>query len=278
MAYDFNGTDQHLYATAAVVSAAPLAMSCWFKPDNTTTWGELVAISKDTGSGVLNFFRMACFGNHASADPLVAQAANDSGLSGASTTTDFVAGVWQHAFAVFASSTSRTVWLNGGGSGTNSTSRIPSGLNRTAIGTKICEAAPGYSGSFDGQIAEAAIWAGSGVENMGATEAAILAAGFSPRCLRRWLSKLVLFQDLIRPLNRPGDGFPLTANNSPGVAPHPRVICPAHGWSGLIPPHAFVDPFRAATGASDGSRIVLGGAAVAGTVGGETFPLGEVSG
>lgn len=277
MAYEFNGTDQHLHAATAVATAAPLAMSCWFKPDNTTTFGELIAISKDTGSDVNNFFRLTCFGNHATADPLVAQTADGSSIATATTSTNFVTGVWQHAFAVFASASSRSVWLNGGGLGTDTVSRTPSGLNRTAIGTKIRQTAPGYSGSFDGQIAEVAIWAGSGVENMGAGQAALLAAGFSPRCLRRWAANLVLYQDLIRPLNRPGDGVPCTAANGPSVTPHPRAMHPTGQRLGLIPPHHFVVPFRSRVGAAYVGGAVRGDATVAGTVYGTTFPIGEVS-
>ena len=111
MAYEFNGSDQHLYAATAPATAVPLAMSCWFKPDNTTTWGELIALSKSTGSDVANFFRLTCHGNHATADPLVAQAADSGGIGSAASTTNFSAGVWPHAFAVFASNTSRSVWL-----------------------------------------------------------------------------------------------------------------------------------------------------------------------
>jgi hypothetical protein len=278
MAYDFNGSDQYLYVAAAVADAAPMAMSCWFKPDNTTTWGELVAISKDTGSDVTNFFRLSCYGNHATADPLVAQTADGSSIAMAMTSTNFVSGQWQHAFAVFAANNSRAVWLNGGGSGTDTASRTPSGLNRTAIGTKIRQLAPGYSGSFDGQIAEVAVWAGSGVENMGALQAGALAAGLSPWCLRKWISNLVLYQDLIRPLNRPGGGATLTAMNGPTVAAQPRVIGAASERLGMIPPHAFGSPYSADAAAAHASPVISGAAALAGAALGEIVPVGEVSG
>ena len=76
---------------------------------------------------------------------------------------------------------------------------------------------------MDGLIAEAAIW------NVVLSDAEMdwLAAGYSPLTLTHRIGNLVMYQDMIRNINRPGIGPTLTNNGSTLVAPHTRMIYPA---------------------------------------------------
>src|SRR5262249_2295315 len=68
-----------------------------------------------------------------------------------------VAGMWQHACAVAASSTSRTVYLDGGNSGSNATSRVPTPPNRMNLGA-VHSASTGTFGPLNGTVGNAALW------------------------------------------------------------------------------------------------------------------------
>jgi hypothetical protein len=54
---------------------------------------------------------------------------------------------------------------------------------------------------FDGRLAEAAVWTGSGVETMGAAQAAILAGGLRPDLLEGFESQLVFYEDIKTGIN-----------------------------------------------------------------------------
>ena len=84
---------------------------------------------------------------------LVAQANASSSPGAATTTAADSTGVWHHACAVFASSTSRSIYLDGTNKITNTTSITPSSGSIT--GTRIGDS---DADCFDGDLAEVAIW------------------------------------------------------------------------------------------------------------------------
>lgn len=126
---------------------------------------------------------------------------------------------------------------------------------------------------FNGDIAEFAIWNGS----LGDAEIAVLARGYSPLCLWHRLPNLVVYQDLIRPLNRPGMGPALTAYGGTGVAAHPRMVYPTSYPLGGLHRLLYAVPYRLAAAAAHADRVTQGWAALAGAEQGTTYPIGEVS-
>jgi len=270
MARSFNGSSQNCYAASAAASAAPIAMSCWFWADaGISQNGTLVSVCAANPS--FQRFELAVI----SATQKAAVVTNSGGAAEViETTTTWTAGVWHHAFCVWYSTTSRKAWLNGGGEAASVISKSPSGVAETHIGASRIASPFNH---FFGRLAEAAIWAGSGVANMGAADAALLAAGFSPLCLGRWLPNLVLYQDLVRPIDRPGKGPAMTEVGSPGVAAHPRMVYPMGAGFNEFPPHRFAAPYRRLAGATSGGGVTAGGARLAGIVLGTTVPIGEVS-
>ena len=114
----------------------------------------------------------------AAGDPIKASQAAGGTVNSASTSTGYSTGVWTHAAAVFATTTSRTAYINGGSSGTSTSTRNnPSGLDSVSIGRL------GYStpiNYLNGRTAEVGVW---NVE-LTATEIATLAKGVSPLLVR----------------------------------------------------------------------------------------------
>ena len=169
MSRDFNGSDQHIKASSAVLSGVPITMACWFNTDSATALQNLIQISDislDT-----TYFALEALGS-VGGDPL--RCITRAGANGnATTSTGYSVGTWHHACAVFGAVDSRAVYIDGGSKGTNITSITPSGLNATLLGVRESN---GLDQRFNGEIAEAAIWDGALTD----AEVASLAAGFSP--------------------------------------------------------------------------------------------------
>lgn len=214
MARLFNGTTQYLNA-GAVLTATPLTMACWFLAANITAEHTLMNIGT-AGSGN-HRFGMFASGNVASDPVRINARTTASGI--AVTSTGYSANVWQHACGVFASSVSRTVYLNGGGAGTDGTNLTPAGMDSTYIGALHGAAV----GTFlSGRIAEAAIWNVA----LNASEVAALAAGVSPLRIRP--NALVAYWPLFGVGSPEPDysngGFAMTLNNAPTQIDHAPVL------------------------------------------------------
>jgi hypothetical protein len=214
MARNFNGTSEYLDHAAAVVTAAPLTMACWFRPDMASADLTLMAALNSAGS---NTFRLAARGNDAG-DPVSWRVTAGGSLVAADTTTGFSSGTWHHACGVEASSNSRRVYLDGGGKGTNTSSRTPSGINQTRVGF-------GNSAYMDGRIAEAAIWNAA----LSDEEVASLARGCCPLKVRpaslvAWWPLAGRFDPEISFVDRTGR-YELALFGT-SAAEHPRVFGP----------------------------------------------------
>lgn len=175
MARLFNdAASDNLETSTLPVSAAPLTMACFFRSDDITIAQDLMAISLVASSD--QRFRLIAGGN-AAGDPVRANARTTASGT-ADTTTGYSANTWHHAAAVFASTTSRTAYIDGGSKGTNTTSLAPSGMTRFNIG--VSQSNPVPSGYLSGDVCEAGIW------NAALTDAEILslAQGMSPRLVR----------------------------------------------------------------------------------------------
>ncbi len=259
MAWNFDGSMGYLAAASAPATAAPLTMACWFRhtgsPANSR---HLVSISNPATS---HFFSL---GTGSGTVGTIWAMAVDGGISAAFTSTSLVSGQWHHAAAVFASGSQRSAYLDAGGKGSNTDVRSPASVSQTRIGS-------GTFGSFAGDVGEVAVWSVALTDD----EVATLARGLSPLLLWHRLPNLVMYQDLVRPLNRPGVGPALTSYGGTSVTPHPRMIYPTSCQPDLLPPQ-FAVPYRLAAAAAHAGRTAQGWAALAGAEQGTTYPLGEV--
>lgn len=153
-----------------------MAAWCWTTINNTA---QAVIGCYTSGSSALNYFNIVCN----AAGVVAANTADGTTSSTASTSTSYPTSAWFHAAGVFdiTSGTDRAAFLNGGGKGTQTTNRTPSGINRTSIGLRDdASAAIPFGAAGTGYIAMPAIWN----TNLTDAEIALLAAGIPPWCVR----------------------------------------------------------------------------------------------
>lgn len=147
---DFDGSDDWARLEEAVVTDYPLTLSCWFNSDSDSAAQYPMWIGdKDSSTEFLACIQLA---GHQAGDYIAAVVSHGS-IHRAISTKGYTAGQWHHACAVFESSSSRTIYIDGGNEGTNTTSVIPVGADRTALG-KSGDASPV---EFDGKLALAMI-------------------------------------------------------------------------------------------------------------------------
>lgn len=172
MAFSLNGTS-YIEATSTPITQVPFTITCWFLPPNVTADGTLVSIGN---SATANRFQLDVNGSLAG-DPIRISAIAASTAT-ASCTTPFIANTWQHAAAVCSSITSRSIYLNGGGKATNTTSITPAGINNIMIGGRWNGGTRGFF--FNGRIAEVAIYNAALTDD----EVMSLSKGFAPYLIR----------------------------------------------------------------------------------------------
>lgn len=217
MARDFDGTTDYLELTSAVETAAPCTLVAWANVDNLTDGHCLVGLCAKASSN--GFFLYA---EGRTSDRVFAYSDQSSTFDSASSASSYTTGTWFHAGAVFASSTSRTAYLNGVAGTTNTTSNTPSGISHTMIG------AAWYTNSLlddtDGRIAEVGIWNAA----LTTAEMAMLAKGLSPLFVRP--ASLVLYAPMLGRADPEPDlvgANVLTVNGTPSQSAHPRIIYPS---------------------------------------------------
>jgi hypothetical protein len=217
MSRSFNGTSNYLEYAGAVRTALPITISAWVYKNNTTDLDVAVAI---TTSSTANRCGLA-FTNSAKA---LTFCTNTSGTGGnIASTTSYSANTWNHGAAVLASTNSRSVYLNGGGSATSTVnvSSTVSAFNTTNIGTAYYNSSRQFQ--FGGRIAEVGIWGAA----LTAAEIASLAKGVSPLSIRP--ESLIAYWPLIGRTDPEIDlrgRYEMTVNGAV-QADHPRVYMPA---------------------------------------------------
>lgn len=196
------------------VSSTPLTLACWFNSTNTTGVQALICVNATATSDRHVLYARG----DVAGDPVRMQSADNTGGSGnATTTTGYSSGVWTHACGVVSSNTSRTAYINGGSSGTDSTSVVVSPAIQASIGVQRFVIFPLGAGFTTGQIAEVGIWSAA----LTAAEIASLAKGMT--CDKVRPQSLVFYAPLVRDLIDPKGGLTITNNNGATVADHPRV-------------------------------------------------------
>jgi len=201
MSYSLNGTNsQYLRTSVAPASSFPCTISFWFNKDSTATKNG-VFIRDGTGGGVVGMYFTTALRGYTSLGTVADFAA----------TANYTVGTWHHACAVFASTTSRTVYMDAANSSTNTTNQTFSTANQFWIGS-----ASG-STNFDGDLAEVGVW----TTDLTLGEVTSLAKGMACNLVRP--SSLSFYAPLIRDLTDIRGGVAITNFGSVPVAPHPRV-------------------------------------------------------
>lgn len=198
----------------------PLTMACWFYSDDATINQALMTLT-NTG-GTSGGYLLRAMGATAG-DPILATKQNDAGAGASATsTTGYSTNTWHHACAVFASNTSRTVYIDGGSSATDTTNITDPTPDVFNIGAMQNSA--GYQQHMSGRIAYAAIWS----TTLGAASVARLAAGADPRIVAP--QALIAYWQLIGRNSPEIDivgGYDLTLSASaPTAADGPRIYMP----------------------------------------------------
>ena len=209
MAYGFTAaSSQFLRATSLASLTFPFTISCQFNPTNITQNMVLAAISDSTGANRA----VMVLGGALAGDPIRIDVL---GGGAADSTAAFTANAWQHACGVWTSTTSRTVYLNGGNSSTSTVSVVQQITDRVIIGMRTSSSVNGLF--MDGLIAEVGIWNAA----LTAAEIASLAKGMT--CDKIRPQNLVFHAPLVRDLIDAKGGRAITNNNGAAVAAHPRI-------------------------------------------------------
>jgi hypothetical protein len=179
----------------ATVTTTPLTMAAWIFRLRTSLGG-----TNDTIIGVHNTASATLRDCHLL--QLATQAGGIAATTGAASASAQATGPWNishsrwtHVAGVWASATSRIVYIDGVAGTANATSRAPSGINSTTIG---CEHASTIGLPWGGGIAQVGIWNAALTQS----DLALLAAGASPRYIKT--ANLVAY-------------YPLTAQIPPGI-------------------------------------------------------------
>lgn len=217
MAYNFVlASSQYLEIDIAPITSVPITMAARYKTDSLVDYQSLACLSDSTVTN--NALRLVLAGDEAG-DYLQAVMYAGATYTGAKSSIAYSTGVWQSAVAVYASSTSRTIYLNGANKGVDTNPATATGLNRLSIG-RLGDSTPG--GYMSGAIDDVALWDVALTD----AEAAQYAAGVSPLFIRpghlvayfRLLDSVVV--DMI-------GGLTLTAFNSPTVVASEPVFMPS---------------------------------------------------
>ena len=168
MARSFNGSTQYGSVGSAIVTAAPLTLAAWVSPTTVTGNYALVSIGHNA-AGDQRFVLGLLSSN------IICQAVLNGSGGLATSAATVLTNTWQHAAAVFASSTSRAAYRNGTAKGTNATNITPGTPTITTVGAQFVGSATA-SFFYSGLIAEAGIWNAA----LSDQEIAALALGVPP--------------------------------------------------------------------------------------------------
>lgn len=168
----FDGSTSHkllnIIAGAAPLTAAPLSMGVWVRVVNNTNSAQILVGIHDTGA--LSEFALSV-SSSATARATTWSSRTSTEASASSTTTS-PNGVWGHSLGVEINSASRVVYKNGGGRATNTTSKIPTGIDGLFAGADPNT----WNQPLVGELAEWCIYN----KDLNEADAAAIGHGMSP--------------------------------------------------------------------------------------------------
>ena len=174
-----DASSESLDLNAAVISAPPLTMACWFYSDDDASAQTLMSLGNNGSDG---FIRMALGGGDPG-DPLIVQARGDAGgtTHRADTTTGYSVNTWHHALATMDGNgsqiTSSSIYIDNGSSASDSTVITQPSPNFTNVGVLQRSSKVQY-------LSGRAEWAAWWDVILDADERAALAAGVIPWKIR----------------------------------------------------------------------------------------------
>lgn len=211
-------TSNYMLNGSAALTGLPITMACWANLANLTHTANLVAIIDESAGA--NYFSLLADGNneYGGTDNAVVCDVG-TGIFAKSTGT-YTASAWHHFAATSSGMASRFAWLNGTAGPESTSTRSPSGWNRTGIGA--FRVGSSTFSPINGSIAEVGIWN----VVLTAAEMAMLADGYAP-CLVR-PDALVAHWPLIGRMASPEQdrwgNFHMTITGTMAQASHPPNI------------------------------------------------------
>jgi len=168
-----SSSSQYAALQSAAVTNYPATFSVWFNANSTNAAGTVMVVQDKDDTARFALFSLAGGGFQIGVTP------TNGGLSyNAISPSVYPSNTWVHVCAVFASSVSRILYVNGTQVASNTDTAVvgPSVVfDSTHIGTRSLS---GTLGTFvNGQIAYAAIWRSA----LNAVQVSALAAGVDPR-------------------------------------------------------------------------------------------------
>lgn len=177
MSQTFSGTN-HLSSGAVAATAVPLTLVIWLN----TTLGQFkrfISLANSTDNA--NVFNCGTDVTSSSSNLASAYVSITGNNAQALSSTAMTASTWQHLAAVFASTSSRAIYINGANKGsTGGGPFAPTGINATIISGRASD----FTAGIVGQAAQAAVWNRALSDN----EVAHLGAGGNPRAIKGCVS------------------------------------------------------------------------------------------
>ncbi len=224
MARFFDGANPDYFSgSTTVITAAPFTVAGWGRVNTAATRNIMWALA---ASGFPSRYYLLSFLNAADGQEVRFRAEQEPfNPAFADSTTSYTVGKWHHLCGVEVTSSSRCVYLDGAGKGTNALPEIPAGVNLMALGI-LDRGTAGTAQPFDGDIAHVALWDVALTD----AEVASLAAGVSPLAIRR--DSLVAYFPLggQSPERDIVGELVMTTTGSPAIAEEPPI------------PHSVVAP------------------------------------
>lgn len=234
MALDFNGSSQHLLRASTPVTAVPFTLFGRYRYDTAIADEAEHTILSLTDHDAQQEWTLE-IGRTGGTDYGIAMVNSGGTVGFALTSAAPTINTWQNLTGVYSANNSRTVYLNAGSSGTDTTAATPSGISHIYVGATSSSSS--IIKRFNGAIADTAIWSVA----LNSSEIAALNAGFSPALIRP--TSLVHYQPLIREINDLR-GAAFTNVNTATAFDHPRVIMPSNPCEMAVPSAAVANKRR----------------------------------
>jgi hypothetical protein len=178
MARVFSGSTQWMEKTSAVITTVPLTICCW------VLWITAATDRRCIGIGCKSPANTDLFSAIIQTATKKMTALSTNGAAGSDSTaassTVLTVSTWYHAAFVYATTSSRSCYINGGGKVTSTVSIIPTAghFNDTGIGGYYNNGA--IANTFNGNIAFPAFWNAA----LSDSDVLSLSKGASPKLIR----------------------------------------------------------------------------------------------
>lgn len=149
-----DAASQYFTIGSAILTAEPISLTAWFQSDDAAVSGVLIDLHNSASTTFRNCYQLIA-DSTADGSGVAALSASATALSVARSTNDHVIGSPNLGVAVFFSNSDRRAYCNGTGKATETTSRVPSGVNNASIG-RVTSSVP--SNYFSGTIYDARIY------------------------------------------------------------------------------------------------------------------------